>query len=411
MSRVFGWEPSQQDENGQLRPSSGQIITFPLSLDSPARDSESPTSKIEDVVLNHRPRKGDPDYVPRPPNSFFIFRHEYSRQNARGPIPKRYRGKSSDINRSMSKRAGEAWKALSKSDRAYFKARAEQVKIEHAQAHPDYRYRPNKSTSTSESCISQVAPNPALPTASDSRFFLDPNTAGNSPRGSKSRSSSVPLHVSAPSPFLLGGEERHIGTLRRSRSHVVQPPLPEASEYQGPEYPGIAETQPFVLERDSEPSADTPTLPVEYPLFTVTTGYSSLAGWNGEPMASPPARVSSPALLTSPLSSWTALPPHNGCFEGGHIDECFGGIKRFGIDHLHMLDSASSAVYWCPQVDQDLKGGYDTSYAYDPMQENALISFNLGLDNEVAAPGGFLHFDTPFGDEQRVYEEYNHALF
>ncbi|KAJ3999685.1 hypothetical protein F5050DRAFT_1546080, partial [Lentinula boryana] len=85
-----------------------------------------------------------PDYVPRPENCFIIFRNEWVRQNARGPNPNRSRGKSSAImQKRMSKRASEAWNALPQSERNHFKTLADQRKVEHAQAHPEYRYRPN----------------------------------------------------------------------------------------------------------------------------------------------------------------------------------------------------------------------------------------------------------------------------
>ncbi|KAE9408057.1 hypothetical protein BT96DRAFT_766487, partial [Gymnopus androsaceus JB14] len=84
------------------------------------------------------------DFVPRPKNSFFIFRNQYVRQNARRPNAVKARYSSLCTDRSMSKRARDAWRALSQSERNHFKALAEVEKHEHAQAHPGYRFRPAK---------------------------------------------------------------------------------------------------------------------------------------------------------------------------------------------------------------------------------------------------------------------------
>ncbi|KAJ3815919.1 hypothetical protein F5876DRAFT_61032 [Lentinula aff. lateritia] len=440
MSRVFGWEPpSQQGREDVVCPGSGQgFITFSIDPDSSTGYSPSPTSKIEEAVLRDPPRKGDPDYVPRPPNSFFVFRKEYSRLNARGPKANRSRRKSSDIKgKGLSRRAGDAWKALPQSEIDYWQARAAEEKVMHARAHPAYRYQPKKCKSVRGKCIPKVAMAPA-PSSSKHR---SPSGAGikNNLQSSKPRSSSVPTHVSTPS-FLLRGEERVAGPLRRARSHAldIQPPLPAPSEAESLsfgryEYPGtvnfshgsehqkyLLETQqpPFVSGYGSEPSIDTRTLPAEYPLFT--TGLSSLAGWNGEPIAPSLARIPSSTLLTSPLSSWSASSPYNSYHEGyqyNQSDEQYAEFRMPGVNHFGIHESAP-AVYWCPQAEHepryDLEGGYDSSSSYRNefmMQENALTNFDLGLANEVSAPGNFMPFDMPYLDEQRVFNEYHNTQF
>ncbi|KAJ4484676.1 hypothetical protein C8J55DRAFT_604660 [Lentinula edodes] len=440
MSRVFGWEPpSQQGREEVLCPSSRQgFITFSIDPDSSTGYSPSPTSKIEEAVSRDPPRKGDPGYVPRPPNSFFVFRKEYSRLNARGPKANRSRRKSSDIkSKGLSRRAGDAWKALPRSEIDYWKARAEEEKVMHARAHPAYRYQPKRSKSVHGNRIPKVAMAPA-PSSSKHR---SPSGAGtkNNLQSSKARSSSVPTHVSAPS-FLPRGEERVTASLRRARSHVldIQPPLPAPSEADSSEwyeYPGtlevnfshgsehqeyLPETQqpPSVSGYGSEPSSNTLTLPAEYPLFT--TGLSSLAGWNGEPIAPSLTRIPSSTLSTSPLSSWSASSsPYNSYHEAyqyNQSDEQYTGFMP-GVNHFGIHESAP-AVYWCPQVEHgpryDLKGGYNPSSSYGNgfmMQQNALTNFDLGLANEVSAPGNFMPFDMSYVDEQRVLNEYHNTQF
>ncbi|KAH9842501.1 uncharacterized protein C8Q71DRAFT_853049 [Rhodofomes roseus] len=86
-----------------------------------------------------RNRERDPSWVPRPPNAFIIFRVEYSRKHAqanrdRAPTPEK----------TLSKRAAEAWKALSAQEKAPYKQRAEQERLDHAERHPHYRYKPRR---------------------------------------------------------------------------------------------------------------------------------------------------------------------------------------------------------------------------------------------------------------------------
>ncbi|KAF8903388.1 hypothetical protein CPB85DRAFT_1438342 [Mucidula mucida] len=66
--------------------------------------------------------------IPRPPNSFILFRQEYARLYA-------------DPKTLVSKSAGEAWRALSDEDKQYYTA---VEKEKHAEKYPAYRFRPQK---------------------------------------------------------------------------------------------------------------------------------------------------------------------------------------------------------------------------------------------------------------------------
>lgn len=101
------------------------------------RTHSHPSSTSERRAQRNRER--DPSWVPRPPNAFIIFRVEYSRKHAqanrdRAPTPEK----------TLSKRAAEAWKALSAQEKAPYKQRAEQERLDHAEKHPHYRYRPRR---------------------------------------------------------------------------------------------------------------------------------------------------------------------------------------------------------------------------------------------------------------------------
>jgi hypothetical protein len=74
-------------------------------------------------------------HIPRPPNCFFCFRRRFSAEVM--AIDKRSR-----TGKAMSELAGEAWRALSKEEKAPWKAEAQRIKEEHLLANPGYKYQP-----------------------------------------------------------------------------------------------------------------------------------------------------------------------------------------------------------------------------------------------------------------------------
>lgn len=115
-------------------------MTSPASLGQNRRTSNSPS----DRRARHK-REEDPNWVPRPLNSFMVFRVEYSRQHAQeqksGDV------KSSSVaEKTLSKRASEAWKKMSAAERQIYKDKAEEIKAEHSRLHPNYRYKPRRKT-------------------------------------------------------------------------------------------------------------------------------------------------------------------------------------------------------------------------------------------------------------------------
>ncbi|THU92137.1 hypothetical protein K435DRAFT_612747, partial [Dendrothele bispora CBS 962.96] len=76
---------------------------------------------------------------PRPRNAFIIYRCLYTREHSRdGP-----KGRNQPhTDKSLSKRAAEAWHRLSVEQKMEFKRLAEVEKFEHAKAHPNYRFKP-----------------------------------------------------------------------------------------------------------------------------------------------------------------------------------------------------------------------------------------------------------------------------
>ncbi|TFK34919.1 hypothetical protein BDQ12DRAFT_575573, partial [Crucibulum laeve] len=77
----------------------------------------------------------------RPRNAFLIFRCQYSRENCK-PGRRVRRPPGSQPEKTLSKRAAEAWHQLPAEEKERYKVLAEEEGKEHARLHPDYRFRP-----------------------------------------------------------------------------------------------------------------------------------------------------------------------------------------------------------------------------------------------------------------------------
>ncbi|GBE82791.1 predicted protein [Sparassis crispa] len=111
----------------------------PHSSDAPRRPTVYTSASSERRALRNLER--DPSWVPRPPNAFIIFRAEYSKNYAQTHED----GESPPTSeKSLSKRAAEAWGELTTEEKAPYKWRAEQERLEHGKKYPDYKYRPRR---------------------------------------------------------------------------------------------------------------------------------------------------------------------------------------------------------------------------------------------------------------------------
>ena len=134
------------------------------SVISHKRRKSSTSSEIE-----HRPKKGDEDYVKRPENAFILFRRhcceerQAAAEEADTPAKKQ---RQADLSKTIS----QQWKSLSAEERQVWEDRAKEKKKEHEQLHPNYVYRPQRSKAKkskkfdeadSESNISFMLPLPA----------------------------------------------------------------------------------------------------------------------------------------------------------------------------------------------------------------------------------------------------------
>ena len=172
-TQLYGWQPSVGDsressiriphENLPSSLSSHAEATPPPSIYSlqpqmePAAQSPKSISSASSrrasidsaysVSGDRRAQRNlerDPSWVPRPRNAFIIFRCDYAREHCLSKDGGS--GTSKDIrgDKTLSKRASEAWSSMPASERERYKELAEIEKEEHARANPGYRFRPAK---------------------------------------------------------------------------------------------------------------------------------------------------------------------------------------------------------------------------------------------------------------------------
>ena len=115
---------------------SPSLFAGPSSLSFP----KSPSPHPEPAAVNQR-RSKDSNHVPRPRNAFIIFRCEYSHNYLANGGSERA---SDTENKSLSKRAGEAWRNAGPETIRYFKDLAVKEAAIHRVNHPDYRFRPKR---------------------------------------------------------------------------------------------------------------------------------------------------------------------------------------------------------------------------------------------------------------------------
>jgi hypothetical protein len=206
-----------------------QLDDVPKS--SPAHSGEAPSSPPSVGLLT--PSAAEPEKIPRPPNSFIIFRSEFTK------LRKSQQGVSTA---GLSRQAGDAWNLLSPEAKLPYRRRAELEKQKHARIYPNYQYRPRRLVQKSSSRRTppppkRRRPSPALTirTISEGSMVEQPPSSPETERAQlvvdaavkadRRRSSSVPVtsgeHVYS-SAFLpeerWQGPERPTQSKRRSRS-------------------------------------------------------------------------------------------------------------------------------------------------------------------------------------------------
>lgn len=192
-----------------------------LSLNLPASSSTSSSHYRSSSYSSptdrraQRKREDDPSWVPRPPNAFIVFRCEYSRMHAQ----EQREGEGSPVaEKTLSKRAGEAWKKLSAAEQEPYKVRAELAREEHAKRYPNYRYKPRRR----QSSVHKSAP-VGMSRREQVESFLERVKAGGQsvPDSGSERSASTSSSSSPEPPESQSRSETPVKTVRRRRSYSL----------------------------------------------------------------------------------------------------------------------------------------------------------------------------------------------
>ncbi|EFI28461.1 hypothetical protein CC1G_13994 [Coprinopsis cinerea okayama7 len=169
LARLLGWTPPtnadyidvvvpdhiahQQQQQQEYLDANGAQLQYHANGGYPYNQPSSPassTSNFSDTEKSPEPsgKKGDPNWVARPRNEFILFRCDYVRKHTKegGTGKRTRRAPGQESEKTLSKLAAEAWRALSPEERLYWREQANIERSDHAKKYPDYRYRPKKST-------------------------------------------------------------------------------------------------------------------------------------------------------------------------------------------------------------------------------------------------------------------------
>lgn len=133
--------PQHNSSSPSTRPpfhKQSSFIPPPVSLAQNRRTPETHSSRRAREKC-----KSNPNWVPRPLNSFMVFRVEYSRKHAQ----EQRSGDSktpSVAEKTLSMRASEAWSKMTDTEKEVYKVKAAELKVEHTKRYPNYRYKPRR---------------------------------------------------------------------------------------------------------------------------------------------------------------------------------------------------------------------------------------------------------------------------
>ena len=157
-------------------------------------------------MVRARNTKKDPNHIPRPMNSFFLFRKNF---NASLTQQKKTQGKRHQ--RQVSGAARAAWKALSPAEKKVWIDRAAEADAEHKRMYPNYRYRPNSVNRGGVVSDDEDEEDEEMTAARDDDDYVPPGTPCRSPRARNAKAKRsrtpepaieeglVPTPISAPS--------------------------------------------------------------------------------------------------------------------------------------------------------------------------------------------------------------------
>lgn len=106
--------------------------TVKSSTASPRRRKSPPSPYSLPPECDNKDLNIESQHIPRPPNSFILFRQEYC---------KHYNRKGKRLTQNISESASALWKSLPSEDKKYWKQRADEEKVKHQEMYPGYKFR------------------------------------------------------------------------------------------------------------------------------------------------------------------------------------------------------------------------------------------------------------------------------
>ncbi|KAI0093819.1 hypothetical protein BDY19DRAFT_989355 [Irpex rosettiformis] len=324
---------------------------------SPSALERSPLRIAEPKPTHYRPRSSpirssrratELNRIPRPRNAFIIFRCQsisrlHSRSHVgldRPPTPEK----------TLSKRAGAAWRDLPPKEKQVYKNLAEKERKEHQRKYPGYRYQPNRSKATKARASGpptrrEQVESLVLRTASLSRTSSE-SSGSACPSPASERASSpdplpMPVLMDDPVPSLSHRRSMSLPQLQGinmhdpypfSRTYFIEPTSCLSSPGPGPTR--TPRRSSSARERSYSPVSATPppdcAFDLQYPHTTIP--FSSLASHS--------STLSLPELIT--LSEGLALDDANS--SGYSTPQTASSVHEHGPEYLSAPQAASSST-------------------------------------------------------------------
>lgn len=200
-----------------------QVVSQPCDLESPTFPPSAVATLSPSATdgLKSKGRRRDPNHVPRPLNSFFLFKADWlaKRKSLLAGIEQDHR--------QLNRMASSEWKGLPQEVKQRFKDAAHSAKVEHATKYPEYRFTPKPRGDRRRRKTRRNEPEVLLRNEEAARLVSQGITGD------------------ALLEALADYDRRATLERRRPFSRAVSPPFPEAFPYTVPASSSV--TPPFPL--------------------------------------------------------------------------------------------------------------------------------------------------------------------
>ncbi|KAL1741367.1 hypothetical protein HDZ31DRAFT_84872 [Schizophyllum fasciatum] len=398
-----------------------------VPLRSRAAPTAAPASSSQVLSASGEPAQEE-EHIPRPSNAFMIFRRWYAKEHA------------GEAGRALSRRAGDAWKALDMPDRAVWEDKAETEKQEHARKYPDWRYRPRRRAK--EPDPSPLAEGEVLlrePSRRALSMPLPPERPVRSTRTRRALSDAAASSSTYVQTYPTRSAEYHFTEVKEE--------TPEEDQFPPFDAPRTVPSSVLPTDADPIPAALPPHIS---PLAAVEQSWTSVSQWQPPPGAIVQDRWIAPAdpRFTSAsesapapsLPAEAAVNPHHASgyhtwqqcapqTDIAHGDTGPTGAESYqqpyapwsGVRSEGQFFSSDNAQYTLPMHDADTQPyyGYNNAYAaslYEPQCTYEEHAPTLSYDEQVVALAEYeqglqrLVYSVP-EEQQEYYSFYDHTPY